>query len=242
MSAADTRQNSDPASALMDAHAWHWTAAGAAECPVPQGFPSALIFTHGSMALRYYAPKGRDEQLPHGRDEFYVVASGEGLYEIGGGSGEAANPFHAGDALFAPAGVEHCFRDFSDDFGCWVIFYGDKGGEVPGDQRPGSWYWSTAHAEDRKPGENGLVEQFRHGTATLSWYCQDAGEKANDVTRDTLFFVEKGDANFAGGDGRKAPLQAGDVIFIPGGSDFTLQVLNGHFAGWMMSWGPEGGE
>ena len=28
----------------------------------------------------------------------------------------------AGETLFVPAGVEHRFEDFSEDFGAWVIF------------------------------------------------------------------------------------------------------------------------
>jgi len=31
--------------------------------------------------------------------------------------------------LFVPAGVEHRFENFSDDFATWVIFYGPEGGE-----------------------------------------------------------------------------------------------------------------
>ena len=37
--------------------------------------------------------------------------------------------FVPGDFLFAPAGVEHRFEDFSGDLAVWVIFYGPEGGE-----------------------------------------------------------------------------------------------------------------
>ncbi|WP_420891155.1 cupin domain-containing protein [Minwuia thermotolerans] len=80
---------------------------------------------HGSMTLRYYAPKGRDPQTPHDQDEIYIVASGSGTFFM---NGERV-PFGPGDALFAPAGAEHRFEDFSDDFATWVIFYGPDGGE-----------------------------------------------------------------------------------------------------------------
>jgi uncharacterized RmlC-like cupin family protein len=30
----------------------------------------------------------------------------------------------AGDVLFVPAQVPHCFESFSDDFQTWVIFFG----------------------------------------------------------------------------------------------------------------------
>ena len=35
----------------------------------------------------------------------------------------------AGDVLFVPAGMEHRFENFSDDFATWVVFYGKEGGE-----------------------------------------------------------------------------------------------------------------
>lgn len=93
--------------------------------PIPPGFRSAELMRHGSMVLRFYAPRGSDPQTPHEQDEIYVVASGRGVFAC---SGERV-PFGPGDALFAPAGAEHRFVDFSDDFGTWVVFYGPKGGE-----------------------------------------------------------------------------------------------------------------
>lgn len=97
----------------------------ARRAPIPPGFRSAEMIRHGSMVLRFYAPRGSDPQTPHEQDEIYVVASGRGVFACGG----ARVPFGAGDALFAPAGAEHRFVDFSDDFGTWVVFYGPKGGE-----------------------------------------------------------------------------------------------------------------
>lgn len=93
--------------------------------PLEPGRTSALLMAHGSMTLRYYAPKGHDPQKPHGQDEIYIVASGTGTYFM---DGERV-PFGPGDALFAPAEAEHRFEDFSDDFATWVIFYGPEGGE-----------------------------------------------------------------------------------------------------------------
>jgi len=235
-------QSVDLQDKTLNNHAFHWTAAGAAACPVPEGIPSALIFSHGSMTLRYYAPTGRDEQLPHGKDEFYVIAVGGGLYEIGGGSDEAANPFTTGDALFAPAGVDHCFRDFSEDFGCWVVFYGDKGGEVPGDLRPGRWSWSAARAEEQTNSDADKSAYFTHGTATLNWYCPKDSVKKGVLPQDSLFFVNKGAAEYKTEAGLSAALNAGDVLFIAANTAFTLETSGNDFAGWLLSWGPDGGE
>jgi mannose-6-phosphate isomerase-like protein (cupin superfamily) len=91
------------------------------------GRASALLLAHGSLELRYYAPRGTDPQVPHTRDEVYVVTSGRGWFV----RGEERVAFEPGDALFVAAGVEHRFEDFSDDFGTWVLFYGPEGGERP---------------------------------------------------------------------------------------------------------------
>jgi quercetin dioxygenase-like cupin family protein len=84
-----------------------------------------VLLENGSMELGYYKPTGRDDQSPHDQDEIYIVQSGTGTFL---NDGEKI-PFAPGDALFVAAGVEHRFVDFSDDFGCWVIFWGPPGGE-----------------------------------------------------------------------------------------------------------------
>lgn len=91
----------------------------------PEGARSVSALRHGTMELKLYAPRGRDPQQPHSRDEVYVVVSGHGVFDNGG----VRQPFATGDALFVPAGVEHRFVEFSDDFSTWVIFYGPEGGE-----------------------------------------------------------------------------------------------------------------
>ena len=48
------------------------TAAEAATTPLPPGRLSALLLAHGSMQLRWYAPKGEDAQTPH--DALFVRA------------------------------------------------------------------------------------------------------------------------------------------------------------------------
>jgi mannose-6-phosphate isomerase-like protein (cupin superfamily) len=95
--------------------------------PILPGSRSALLMQHGTMKLRYYAPQGGDPQTPHDQDELYVVASGQGTFVV---SGQRV-PFGPSDVLFAPAGAEHRFEDFSDDFATWVVFDGPPGGEHP---------------------------------------------------------------------------------------------------------------
>jgi len=87
---------------------------------------SVPLFRHGTLLVKYYAPRGVDLQTPHTRDEIYVVAQGRGIFF----DGASRRPFAPGDLLFAAAGVEHRFEEFSGDFGVWVMFYGREGGEA----------------------------------------------------------------------------------------------------------------
>lgn len=106
----------------------HLTASEAlAKLPGPQGQRFAELFRHGTLSVEFYAPRGSDPQQPHSRDEVYVVVSGSGEFFASG----RTEPFVPGDVLFAAAGAEHRFLNFSDDFATWVFFYGPEGGEKP---------------------------------------------------------------------------------------------------------------
>ena len=93
--------------------------------PTPDGTRFVELFTHGTLAVELYAPRGSDPQQPHTRDEVYVVAKGSGTFF----DGEKRVRFMAGDLLFVPARVPHRFEDFTDDLSVWVLFYGPEGGE-----------------------------------------------------------------------------------------------------------------
>lgn len=98
---------------------------GLTRLPTPDGKHFVELFTHGSLSVEMYAPRGTDPQKPHTRDEVYVVGSGTGKFRRGSEEVE----FGPGDVLFVAAGVEHRFVDFSNDFATWVFFYGPQGGE-----------------------------------------------------------------------------------------------------------------
>lgn len=104
---------------------WHWSAAEAERAPLPVGRRSAEILAHGSLEVRWYAPKGTDPQTPHERDEIYIVARGRGHFVRGAERIAVA----AGDLLFVPARTGHRFEQFSEDFATWVAFWGPMGGE-----------------------------------------------------------------------------------------------------------------
>ncbi|MFO0583264.1 MAG: cupin domain-containing protein [Anaeromyxobacter sp.] len=110
---------------VFDAERQVTAAAAMAQLPRAGGKRYAILFRHGSLQLQVFAPRGRDTQRPHTRDEIYVVIKGTGFYVCG----EKRVPFKPGDVLFAATGEEHRFEDFTEDFFTWVFFYGPEGGE-----------------------------------------------------------------------------------------------------------------
>ena len=88
--------------------------------------PVKKLFSHGTLDVEIYKPIKVDFQEAHSRDEIYVVASGSGYFV----NGESRDRFEEGEVLFVPAGVDHRFEEFTDDFSTWVFFYGPEGGEV----------------------------------------------------------------------------------------------------------------
>lgn len=94
----------------------HWPVEGNLALP---------IFSHGTLEVELYAPRGHDPQQPHSRDEIYVVARGSGSFF----DGERRHHVEPGSFVFVAAGQVHRFENFSDDFAVWVAFYGPEGGE-----------------------------------------------------------------------------------------------------------------
>lgn len=86
------------------------------------GADFSRLLERGTFDVGLYKPAKVDVQQAHKRDELYVIAAGTGTFECGG----EKTPFAPGDALFVPAQVDHRFRDFTDDFCTWVIFFGAR--------------------------------------------------------------------------------------------------------------------
>jgi len=90
-----------------------------------QESPFLNVFQHGTLQVEIYKPVKVDLQQPHTRDEVYIIVSGRGEFLNDG----VRTDFSPGDFLFVPAGIEHRFENFTDDFSTWVLFYGPEGGE-----------------------------------------------------------------------------------------------------------------
>ena len=81
------------------------------------------LFKWGSLEIEIYQPRGHDPQQPHWCDEVYFVISGTGYFR----NGDDRTPFKPGDVMFVPAGVDHRFEDFCNDFATWAILLGSGG-------------------------------------------------------------------------------------------------------------------
>ena len=84
-----------------------------------------VLLRHATMQVEYFAPIKADTQQPHLQDEIYIIASGQAVFF----RANERTACKQGDVLFVPAGMEHRFESFSDDFAAWVVFYGHEGGE-----------------------------------------------------------------------------------------------------------------
>ncbi len=110
---------------------WLVSLAAARVAPNELGRQSSLLMRHGTMTLRYYAPRGVDAQTLHNQDEIYIVQSGSGFFLNGPSESRLERrSFGPGDAIFVKASYVHRFVDFTNDFGTWVVFWGPTGGEV----------------------------------------------------------------------------------------------------------------
>lgn len=78
------------------------------------------VLQRDGVEVSIFAPRPRDHQQPHARDELYFVARGSATFAMGGAT-RAVGP---GDLIFVPAGVEHRFHEIGADFATWVVFFG----------------------------------------------------------------------------------------------------------------------
>ena len=83
---------------------------------------SAEVFADGDLELRFAARPTNGPQVPHLKDEIYVVARGTARYRVK----DTVTDVGPGDVLFCAAHVPHGFENNSDDFSVWVLFYGPE--------------------------------------------------------------------------------------------------------------------
>jgi mannose-6-phosphate isomerase-like protein (cupin superfamily) len=96
--------------------------AAARALKAPPDRASAEAFVAGDLEVRFAATATRGMQVPHERDEFYVVATGRGRYRVD----DTEVAIGPGDLLFAAAQAPHGFVERTDDFAEWIVFYGER--------------------------------------------------------------------------------------------------------------------
>lgn len=95
--------------------------AAARALPITPG-RSSEVFVDGDLEVRFAGRPSNGPQIPHQRDELYVVASGTARYRVE----DQVTSVSPGDLLFAAAHAAHGFEDVSPDFTVWVLFYGPQ--------------------------------------------------------------------------------------------------------------------
>jgi quercetin dioxygenase-like cupin family protein len=83
---------------------------------------STEVFIDGDLEFRFSARPTNGPQVPHLRDEIYIVAAGTARYRVE----DQVTEVGPGDLLFCAAHVPHGFENNSDDFSVWVVFYGPE--------------------------------------------------------------------------------------------------------------------
>jgi mannose-6-phosphate isomerase-like protein (cupin superfamily) len=95
--------------------------AAALALPVTPG-RSAQVFADRDLDFRFAARPTDGPQVPHTRDEVYVVAAGTARYRVE----DEVSEVGPGDLLFCAAHTPHGFEGNSEDFSVWVLFYGPE--------------------------------------------------------------------------------------------------------------------
>jgi mannose-6-phosphate isomerase-like protein (cupin superfamily) len=94
--------------------------------PAPPAQHYDSVMERGTVKVLLSLPVRPNRQTPHEQDELYIIVRGRGVLVHDG----TRDAFECGDLMFVAAGTEHWFEDFSDDLAAWVVFYGQRGGEL----------------------------------------------------------------------------------------------------------------
>jgi len=207
--------------------------AAALALPLPEGRRSAEVFVDGDLEIRLYAPRGRDLQTPHDRDELYIVAAGHGDFRVD----DRVERFAPGALLYVGAHQTHRFEDFSGDFAAWVVFYGPVK-PAPADGRPG---WQIGLAEARgmphSPGRTS-AEAFVAGDVEVRFTAAPTDGMQVPHARDEFYVVASGTGRYRIDD-REVRVGPGDLLFAAAHAEHGFFERTADFAEWIVFYGPK---
>jgi mannose-6-phosphate isomerase-like protein (cupin superfamily) len=86
-----------------------------------------------------------------------------------------------------------------------------------------------------------FVTAFARGQLEVELYAPKGEDKQQPHPRDEIYIVAAGSGQFAMGEER-VKFSAGDALFAPAGMAHRFTDFTGHFATWVMFYGPDGGE
>ena len=102
---------------------------------------------------------------------------------------------------------------------------------------------TLAEALDRLPGpqREQVVSVFEHGSLVVKLYAPRGQDPQTPHSRDEIYVVAKGVAEFVSGGERQA-FGPQDVFFAAAGVEHRFENFSDDFAVWVFFYGPEGGE
>ncbi|HJU20266.1 MAG TPA: cupin domain-containing protein [Stellaceae bacterium] len=207
--------------------------AAALSLPLPEGRRSAEIFVDGALEIRLYAPRGRDLQTPHDRDELYIVASGSGQFRVGG----HVEPFAPGALLYVAAGETHRFEDCSDDFAVWVAFYGPvKSGPATG--RTGFQVSLAAARALPTPSGRASAEVFVAGDIEVRFAAPPTHGMQVPHERDEFYVVATGTGRYRIDD-TEVSIGPGDLLYAAAHAPHGFVERSADFSEWIVFYGPQ---
>lgn len=207
--------------------------AAALAVPLPEGRGSSQILVDGDLEIRLYAPKGRDPQTPHDRDELYIVAAGTGKFRAGG----EVHAFVRGALLYVAAHETHRFEDFSDDFAVWVVFYGPVKAAPPVCRTGWQISLAAARALPYPPGRLS-AEAFVAGDVEVRFAAPSSRGMQVPHERDEFYIVATGNGRYRIDDTEVA-IGPGDLLFAAAHAPHGFVERTDDFSEWIVFYGPK---
>lgn len=105
-----------------------------------------------------------------------------------------------------------------------------------------TWQASLAQLRDRlSDSARPFVAALAHGTMQVELFAPHGRDTQQPHRQDELYIISRGSGLLVRGEER-APVKAGDVLFVPAGMTHRFEEFTGDFETWVIFWGEDGGE
>ena len=89
--------------------------------------------------------------------------------------------------------------------------------------------------------ERAFATMFQYGSLVVEYYAPKEVDLQEPHSRDEVYVVISGSGWFVH-NGRRAPFEPGEVLFVPARDPHHFEDFTDDFATWVLFYGPEGGE